>query len=282
MDIAFSEDRNKEGSRKMKWGLAIAACLLVAIQWMTDKVVPDNLLMEVPLVQAVPWLETHYAYLLLHVFTFFPVFFLSFDRRVSYYRTWSRLFPAILLVGAFFVLWDVFFTVQGVWGFNDEYLTGVHILHLPVEEWLFFFTVPFACVFIYECLNHYVEKDVLKPVEPYLTPLLAGLFLVLGFLHFDRMYTATTFILTGGFLLYHYLFIDAPYRSRFYLAFLVSLLPFLLVNGVLTGGYTQEPIVVYNPDEYLGLRVTSIPIDDSVYGFLLLMGTVTLLERWRT
>ena len=159
--------------------------------------------------------------------------------------------------------------------------SGWSAWHLPMEEWLFFFTVPFACVFIYECLNYYLDKDLLKPVEPLLTPVLIVLFFFVGGSHFFRMYTATTFWLTGSFLLYHYLFLDGGYRSRFYLAYAVSWLPFLLVNGVLTGGYTEQPIVLYNPDEYLGIRLTSIPLDDSVYSFLLLLGVVTLFEHLR-
>lgn len=254
---------------------------LVAFLWLTDTVKSDNLLFTVPKVTQWPWLETHWTYFYLHLFTFLPVFLLSFDRNVHYYRKWKYLLPAILPVGAFFILWDIFFTVRGVWGFNEDYLSGLQLLHLPVEEWLFFLTVPFACVFIYECLNFYVARDWLAPLESWLTPVLIFVFLIVGFLYWGRLYTSTTFLLTGFFLLYHYLFLDGSYRSRFYLAYLVSLLPFLLVNGVLTGGYTQEPVVIYNPQEYLGIRITSVPLDDAVYGFLLLMGTTTLFEFFR-
>lgn len=254
---------------------------MVAFQWSTDEVAENRLLVDVPKVTLIPWLETSSAYLYLHLFTFVPVFLLSFDRNVHYYRKWRFLLPAILPVALIFILWDVFFTVKGVWGFNPYYLIGWRILHLPIEEWLFFFTVPFACVFIYECLNFYVQRDWLAPLEPVLTPLLIVVFLVTGLFFWSHMYTATTFLLSSFFLLYHYLFVPGNYRSRFYLAYLVSWVPFLLVNGVLTGGYTREPIVLYNPEEYLGIRVTSIPLDDSVYSFLLLLATVTLYEFFR-
>ena len=254
---------------------------IVAFLWMTNQVEKDNLLYAVPRVADLPWLESQWTYFYLHLFTFLPVFALSFDRNVHYYRKWKYLGPAILPVGLFFIGWDVFFTVREVWGFNPDYLTGLTLFHLPVEEWLFFVTVPFACVFIYECLNFYVKKDWLAPLEPWLTPVLGLLFLVIGIWHWDRLYTATTFILAGGFLGYHYLFLDGAYRARFYFAYLVSLLPFLLVNGVLTGGYTREPVVLYNPDEYLGFRVTSVPLDDAVYGFLLLLGVTTFYEHLR-
>ena len=255
--------------------------VLVGVQWATDPVQPDQLLLEVPKVRLLPWLESHFTYFYLHLFTFIPVFALSFDRRVHYYTEWRKLLPGILIIGAFFILWDVFFTARGVWGFNHQYLSGIFWLGLPVEEWLFFLTVPFACVFIYECLNYYVKRDLLAPAEKWITLILIPTFLLVGLLHWSHMYTFTTFTLSGLFLLYHYIYMDGTYRSRFYLAYLVVWIPFLLVNGVLTGGYTQEPVVIYNPEEYLGIRVTSVPLDDSVYNFLLLFSITTLFEFFR-
>ena len=95
--------------------------LLVGIQWLTDGVRPDNLLLEVPKVRLLPWLETPWAYFYLHFFTFVPIFALSFDKNVHYHKKWKPLLPAIAIVGGVFILWDVFFTVKGVWGFNDHY-----------------------------------------------------------------------------------------------------------------------------------------------------------------
>jgi lycopene cyclase domain-containing protein len=261
--------------------LLFLPAIIVGIQWFTDTVKPDNLLLEVPEVVPISWLETPWAYAYLHILTFVPVFLLSFDKNVHYYKKWSSLLPAILIVGLAFIGWDVFFTVQQVWGFNEDYFLGITFLSLPVEEWLFFFTVPFACVFIYECLNFYVKKDLLRKVELWLTPALAAILLLTGFIYWGHLYTSTTFLLTGGFVLYHWLFLDGSYRSRFYLSYLVALIPFLIVNGVLTGGYTNSPVVLYNPEEYLGVRITSVPLDDAVYGFLLIFGVVTLFEYFR-
>ncbi|MCG8328870.1 MAG: lycopene cyclase domain-containing protein [Chitinophagales bacterium] len=271
----------KQPSITLKIIVSFLLLLVVGIQWLTDTVLPENLLIEVPKVSQFDWLETHWAYFYLHLFTFLPVFALSFDKNVHYNKKWKALLPAILIVGLLFIGWDVFFTIQQVWGFNEKYFLGVHLLHLPIEEWLFFFTVPFACVFIYECLNFYIKKDLLAPIERPLTIAMILLFLIIGMLYWGHLYTSTTFLLTGGFLLYHFLFVDGSYRSRFYLSYLVALIPFLIVNGVLTGGYTQQPIVLYNPKEYLGIRITSVPLDDAVYGFLLIFGVVTLFEKWK-
>jgi len=172
-------------------------------------------------------------------------------------------------------------TLAGVWGFNGYYVTGLNIVYLPWEELLFFVTVPFASIFIYECLNAYFPGD---PLARWDKPITLGLIIgcfILGLLYISKAYSSTTFILTGGFMLYHWYYVPNTYRTRFYRAFLVILIPFLLVDGVLTGGFTKEPIVLYNPEEYMGIRILSVPFEDAVYGFLLLFGVCYWLEWLR-
>lgn len=96
----------------------------------------------------------NYWYIVINMATLFFPFLLSFDKKVHYYKQWKALLPATAIIGAFFILWDVFFTAKGVWGFNPKYYYTT-ILGLPIGEWLFFVTVPYACVFIFDCLNAY-------------------------------------------------------------------------------------------------------------------------------
>ncbi|MCB0692582.1 MAG: lycopene cyclase domain-containing protein, partial [Saprospiraceae bacterium] len=49
-------------------------------------------------------------------------------------------------------------------------------------------------------------------------------------------------------------------------------------NGILTGCCTPEPIVWYNNQENLGIRLGSIPIEDSLYGFVLIISNIILFE----
>lgn len=248
--------------------------LVVGILWSLAQVRPDNLDFSGRAVYLVPWLESAWTYALLHIFTVVPVFALSFDRKVHYYTSWKHLFPAVLIMGAFFIAWDAFFGYTGVWGFNDRYLLGGRLAGLPWEEWMFFVTVPFGSFFIYRCLQAYFPNDSLRPYDKGITLVLSAVLLVLGIIHVEKLYTATTFLLTGGFLLYHYLYIPNTYRTLFYRAFLLILVPFLLINGVLTGGFTAAPVVVYNPEEFMGYRIGTIPVEDAVYGFLHLFGLV--------
>ena len=45
------------------------------------------------------------------------------------------------------------------------------------------------------------------------------------------------------------------------------MLGFFPVNGVLTGTGLETPIVNYNPNEFMGIRMLTIPIEDAVYGY---------------
>ncbi|MEO0897900.1 MAG: lycopene cyclase domain-containing protein [Bacteroidota bacterium] len=215
-----------------------------------------------------------YTYLLLNIGTLFGPMILSFDKKVAYFRNWMALFPAIAIVGAIFLIWDEWFTEMGVWGFNGDYLIGIYGFSLPLEEWLFFLTVPYACVFIYACLQAYISKDIFAPIaRPFFIILMLTL-LVLGILNFERIYTAVTFIALSIWIALNLFVWKTPYMGRFLLAYLIGLLPFVMVNGVLTA----LPVVWYNDLENLGLRLGSIPVEDTMYMMLLLLMNINIYE----
>lgn len=222
-----------------------------------------------------------YLYLSLHLFSIAYPLAQSFEHRITYYKQWKYLFPAIAITAFVFIVWDYWFTVMGVWEFNPRYVLGFFLFELPLEEWLFFITVPFASVFIYEVLNYFVKKDVLQPIAKATTLFLIPFLFVVGMLNLDKWYTSVNLLVGSGTLALHYIFFQTKYLGRFYLAYLVHLIPFLLVNGVLTGGFTEEAVVIYNNEENLGIRIFTIPIEDTVYAMTLLLMNISLFERFR-
>ncbi len=219
-----------------------------------------------------------YIYLILNILTISFPLVRSFENRIQFARKWHALFPAIITSGLIFLIWDHYFTVMGVWGFNPNYLVGLYLFELPLEEWLFFLTVPFACVFIYEVLNYFFKKDILANVSKPITFILIMIFLILGLANLDKWYTAMNFLIATAMLSVHYVIYQGKYLGRFYLTYLVHLLPFLLINGVLTGSFIKEPIVWYNNSENLAIRIFTIPIEDTVYSFTLLLMNITIYE----
>ena len=181
----------------------------------------------------------------------------------------------------FFIVWDVIFTRRGVWGFNPDYITGARLFSLPLEEVLFFFCIPYACLFTYFALNHLMEKDYLFPHQDLVTGLLIVVLLVAGLYNIDRIYTSVTFLLTGTFLAWALLKLRPTYMGRFYIAYGLLLIPFLIVNGALTGSFTEEPVVWYNNEENTGFRLGTIPVEDMVYCLLMLLIPITIWEKLR-
>lgn len=215
-----------------------------------------------------------YIYLYLNIFTMAFPLLLSFDKKVAFYRGWYALWPAILVNAVLFIVWDVAFTNGGVWGFNEEYLTGLYLFGLPVEEIMFFITVPYACVFIYDVLKAYVNKDLLQPYAKAIAFFLILILPLVAVFNLGRFYTSITFVLLSVALLLHVKFFGTRYLGRFFMAYLVHLLPFLVVNGVLT----YLPVVWYNNTYNLGIRIVSIPVEDTMYSMLMLLITISIYE----
>ncbi|HKL02779.1 MAG TPA: lycopene cyclase domain-containing protein, partial [Cryomorphaceae bacterium] len=114
----------------------------------------------------------HYYYLILDLFTLSYPLFKSFDKRVQFVKYWRGVFLGIAVMITLFIPWDVWFTSKGVWGFNERFISGAHIANLPVEEWLFFIVVPFACCFIYEVLNYFLPRSPLARIQDKITAVL--------------------------------------------------------------------------------------------------------------
>ena len=103
-------------------------------------------------------MNTHYTYFVILAASLVGPLCLSFDKKVAFYKNWKYLFLAMILPALFYIIWDIYFTSKGVWSFNEDYISGIKIINLPIEEVLFFFIVPYCCVFIYECIRVYFPQ----------------------------------------------------------------------------------------------------------------------------
>jgi lycopene cyclase domain-containing protein len=229
----------------------------------------------------VAFFETQYLYLLIHAITLIPVLLLSFDKKVHFYKKWKYMWQGGLIVGIFFIIWDMGKTYLGVWTFNQKYITGYYVFNLPVEEILFFITIPYACMFIYECLNHYVPFKVSVFTEQMISWILFILLLTLVVYSFEQTYTFVTAVIATIYMIYHLAFESGRIRVRFYFAFLVTFIPFVLIDGILTGAFEAEPIIIYNPEEFMGYRIISLPLEDAIYLIPLMLANITFFEKIR-
>jgi lycopene cyclase domain-containing protein len=53
------------------------------------------------------------------------------------------------------------------------------------------------------------------------------------------------------------------------------------VNGFLTGSWIHEQVVWYNDAENLGIKIGTVPIEDSIYALSMLLTVFVLMEKFR-
>jgi lycopene cyclase domain-containing protein len=217
--------------------------------------------------------------LLLIVTIAFPII-LSFDKKVHFYTQFKALFSAIAIIGGFFVIWDVWFTNMGIWGFNAEHLLGVHIFNLPIEEVLFFIVVPYACVFIHNTMTAYWPIKTDASTFKNFTYIWIIISFILAIMHYNHFYTVSAAALSGvtGIIL---LTKSTEYISGIWRTYAIVIIPFLIINGALTGSFTENPVVWYNDAHNMGVRIATIPVDDILYNFTLIVGIILLRDYFQ-
>ncbi|RFM31535.1 lycopene cyclase domain-containing protein [Chitinophaga silvisoli] len=217
-----------------------------------------------------------YTYLAIDLGAISVPFIASFHPLIKFYKSWSLVIISMLVSGSLFIGWDIWFTHAGIWGFNPDYISGIYCFNLPLEEVLFFLCIPYACMFSYHCLR------VLKPdagfnrqVTDYIswTLMIGGG--VAALVYYQQQYTCATFLLLSLFTWYMK---DKQWAGKFYLCYTLLLVPFTIINGILTGSWIAAPIVWYNSQEIIGLRLLTIPVEDVYYGLTLIGSQVALYE----
>ncbi len=223
-----------------------------------------------------------YLYLWLNLGSFVIPFLFSFHPRLQFYKKWKSFAIGVLVMMAVFIPWDIIFTQHGFWGFNDAYITGIKFLGLPLEEWLFFICIPYACIFThYSLLELFPKLSFSKKLVNVIYITLVSTLVIVLWYYYDRWYTFVNFcyaLLVLG-IIYNY---NRKSLTTFLPTYLVILIPFFIVNGVLTGTGIEDQVVWYNNFENMGLRIKTIPIEDTIYNLGMLLtvfGAMEFLEK---
>lgn len=222
-----------------------------------------------------------YIYSLILFFTVIICFITSFDRRILFNHHFGAFLKSATLIAIPFISWDIWFTAKGVWWFNTEYTLGIVIAGLPLEEWLFFICIPFSCVFTYFCFDKFFKLEWLSGFNNLIVFVSVIVCSVMALLHYDKIYTLVTAIATITTLIYLHFIARADWISKASLVFTMLMLGFFPVNGVLTGTGLETPIVNYNPNDFLGIRIGTIPIEDAVYGYTQFLLVLYFFKRFK-
>lgn len=221
-----------------------------------------------------------YTYLLIDLITTsFPLLIPRLLRRPDLRLPWWTVIT-VMLVAIPKIIWDIAFTHSGVWGFNGEYLIGFRFINLPIEEVLFFIAIPFACLLIYLSVRALNIKVFSENQSRALLFFIAIAAITIALTNFDKAYTSLCGIVT--FLLILMVLVKpSNWIAPFLVSFIISLVPFFIVNGILTSGISaisSQPVVWYNNTENLGIRIGSIPVEDIFYSLILLLTNTWLYE----
>jgi lycopene cyclase domain-containing protein len=199
--------------------------------------------------------------------------------------TWPKLKPtliAITIPATLYIIWDILVT-DYFWYFNPNHITNIKLANLPIEEILFFFTIPFSCLFLWANFNQLLKnkKPKLHTINKYHNKIK---FIIISILILCTMYSilntlpytlTVTLVLILTIILTHQITPHLFKNPRFYLFLLITLILTTIFNGYLTA----RPIVTYNPQFKTNLNIYTIPIEDYLYSLSLITLVISLYEK---
>lgn len=182
----------------------------------------------------------------------------------------SALF-AISITAFLFLIWD-YMVIGSFWTFNNRYILGYRILNIPIEEVLFFFTVPYSCLFVWENWKrtYHNENKIFLRIFLIVTLVIFMIFL---------SHLTYTFIVLLVFLLV--IIMDIVFKLHLFNRWqFQSFLGIVIILTLITNGYlTARPIVLYNEAVKTNILISTVPIEDAVYGLALISLVVILYEK---
>lgn len=220
-------------------------------------------------------MDKQFTYLFLIVFTIAGPIALSFDKKVAFYKNFKQFAFSAGITSLIYLIWDILFTKSNIWKFNDVYILKHKLLELPLEEYLFFIVVPYASLFIYECIKNYYPNLKVGGTLTWKIVLTFSILMIL--FNYSKWYTIVTFGLLSLILTITIIRNTKIFKSisnHLFAAWVVCLLPMSFVNGVLTG----KPILIYNDAENCTLRIGTIPLEDFFYHMLYMVIMIFIYE----
>jgi lycopene cyclase domain-containing protein len=217
-------------------------------------------------------------YLIVLILVMAGPFALSFEKNLKLYKRWKYLLPAICVTMILFISWDIVFTHIGCWVFNPKYISGIYFFKLPLEEYLFFIAIPYACTFTYYAIKfHFPQYNTGKMGTMIISIVLIIFSLIAAFFYAHHLYTFVSLIVLAFFLLASYLFAREVLKY-YYAIFPVLVIPLLIVNGILTGTGIDQEVFSYHPMAIMGIKLLTVPLEDFFFGFSLILMTIGLTE----
>lgn len=219
-----------------------------------------------------------FEYLLLNLVILLGPLLMSFEKQVRFVKNWRYAFPAIALIAAPFLVWDALVTGRH-WRFNPDYTLDARFAGLPLEECLFFFTVPFAALFMWETIKFYFPAQHSSRLQFVVYFLLLGAIRGVVLIVHGKEYTGLVLIALACAALLDLVLQTHLFAQTRLLIFLAAL---FIVTLIFNGYLTARPVVLYEEQYQLGIRLGTIPLEDFGYGFALVLLVTCVYEKFKT
>lgn len=220
----------------------------------------------------------NYWYLLILFVMAAVTMFLFVKKTIVFFTELKYMIPAIIFSGAIFILLNIRLLETGIISFNSNYLTGKNLLNLPIEEWLFLLLISLFSFSVYILVNvnfaNFEKPNLFLAIS-------VILLLVFGFeAWYSRQKLVPFFIFFLLTIYFGYTIFRNRFKmhlSKFYVSYGIAVVPFFLFKGIL---YTL-PVILYNDEHILGIRLFSVPIEEFGFFFLLMLINITIFEYLR-
>jgi len=220
----------------------------------------------------------NYWYLLMLFILAGLTLFLFIKKSIVFIMEFKYMIPAIIFSGAIFVLLNNRLLGNGIISYNANYLIGKNIYNLPIEEWLFLLVISLFSFSVYILISVKFAKFDKQNLSYFISILLLTGFAYIAWSSRQKLVPFFIFFLL--LIYFGYTVFRNRFRShlgKFFISYLVVAVPFLLIKAILN----TLPVLLYNNEHILGLRLFNMPVEEFGTLFLLMLMNITIFEYLR-
>lgn len=179
----------------------------------------------------------NYTYLLVNIALLLLSAFLLINKRARGSGTWKSALPAALVLSVVFFCASYSLSHFRILSFDMRYLSGMHILSLPLEELMFCILMPLTGVSIYTFLNITFPDNCLQKFSLRISNVMLGLCMAMLFFAYQsgNMYAIIFDVILVLLLIYIEYINKLRFMYRFYRAYILSMVLFYPVYFIITG-----------------------------------------------
>ncbi len=200
------------------------------------------------------------------------------DKRIFKDGNFRAALGASLISAIVFSAMVIVLQLFQILDFNIDSTIGIVFKEIPLEQYLLNFSFSFTAISLYQYLNVKFPNNDLQKYSLALSNLLLGLCVAFLFFGYPKWYTLLTFatLLILLFLIEYVGKLRFMYRA--YRAFVVLLIPFYLVYGVL---FWNETLLVAK-NQLTGMYLAKIPVENHFIALSALLLSVYMFEFFKS